>query len=386
MKTIIHIDMDTFFVSVERLFNPELIGKPVVVGGDPNKRGVVAAASYEVRKFGVHSAMPLSQAKRLCPHAIFIKPSGRKYSQFSRKVMAVLAKYSPLIEQASIDEAYVDFTGCERLFGPVLRAASIMKREIFTTVGLPASMGISSNKLISKVASANFAKPNGIFFVPEGSEKDFLKPLSIEKLPGVGKHTFEKLSGLGIKKIGDLANFDEELILRIFGKHGEHLLRSANGISSREITAEEENAKSIGKETTFEEDTLNLQFLSASLFDLAERIGRKLRREGLAARTITLKLRYSDFKTVTKRQTISEPTDRDDVLYSVARAHMLKLLNRGMRVRLVGISASNFHKNDVQLNLIEWEMDKKKKSYYSTVDKIRERFGYGSVYKSFGEE
>jgi len=384
MRSIIHIDMDTFFVSVERLFDSSLIGKPVIVGGG-KRRGVVAAASYEVRKYGVHSAMPISEAKRRCPHAIFVKPSGRRYGDFSNKIMDILKKYSPKVEQVSVDEAYIDFTGCERLFGPVLKAASTIKNEIFKTLKLPASLGIAANKLISKIASKNFAKPNGIFAVPEGSEKDFLKYLSIKKLPGVGESTLEKLNGLGVFTIGDLAKFDKELIVTTFGKYGEYLWKSANGISSDEVIVEYES-KSIGKETTFDEDTLDLSFLSATLFDLAEKVGRKLRREGVSAKTVTLKLRYSDFKTVTRSQTLPEPTNRDDVIYVVARAHMLKLLTRRMRIRLIGIQTSNFQRKDCQLSLIKWKEDKKYSSFYIALDRIRKKYGFESVFRNMGEE
>jgi DNA polymerase IV len=377
--------MDTFFVSVERLFDQSLVGKPVVVGGDPDKRGVVAAASYEVRKFGVHSGMPIGEAKRRCPHAIFVRPKGRRYGEFSDKVMEILGNYSPKIEQVSVDEAYIDYTGCERLFGPVLKAASVIKNEIFAKLKLPASFGIAANKLISKIASKNFAKPNGIFAVPEGSEKDFLRPLHIKKLPGVGDHMFERLTGMGILTIGDLAGFDKELIVGAFGKYGEYLWESSNGISSDEVVIEYE-AKSIGKETTFETDTLDIAFLSATLFELAEKIGRKLRREGFVAKTVTLKLRYSDFKTVTRRQTLPSATNRDDVIYEVARAEMKKLLGERVRVRLVGIQASNLARKDYQLSLLGYNREEKYGSFYTALDKIRSKFGINSVFKNVGEE
>ena len=276
----------------------------MVVGGDPDKRGVVAAASYEVRKYGVHSGMPIGQAKRLCPHAVFVRPTGKRYGEYSRKIMEILGHYSPLVEQVSVDEAYIDYTGCERLFGPPLKAASSIKDEIFVKLKLPASIGISSNKLVAKIASKEFAKPNGVFLVPFGSEKDFLKPLAVKKLPGVGESTLQRLNDLGIFKIGDLAAFDRELIVAAFGKYGEYLHDSANGIHDGEVETEHE-AKSTGRERTFDEDTLDRGVLERELFTLAEKVGRDLRKEGFHARTVTLKLRYADFKTVTRSRTLA---------------------------------------------------------------------------------
>lgn len=375
------MDMDTFFVSVERLFDPSLVGKPVVVGGDPNKRGVVAAASYEVRRYGVHSAMPLSEAKRRCPHAVFVSGRHGRYSEYSQKVMEVIRKYSPLVEQVSVDEAYIDFTGCERLFGPVLKAASQMQREIYERLKLPASFGIGSNKLIAKVASANFAKPCGIFAVPEGSERDFLKFLPVGKLPGVGKSSLKRLNELGIFRIGDLAQFDEQLIKDIFGKYGEYLYRCSQGIHKREVEAFAREPKSVGRERTFQHDSLDVNFLSSTLFHLAERVGRELREEGLVARTITLKMRYSDFKTITRSQTLAEPTSRDDVIYDTARAQMLNNMNRRVRVRLLGIQTSKLSQADYQLNLLSRQRDEKYRSFYSTLDMIRQKFGRQSIFK-----
>ncbi len=385
MHTIIHVDMDTFFVSVERLHNPSLIGKPVVVGGDPHKRGVVSAASYEVRKYGVHSGMPLSEAKRRCPHAVFVKAGSSNYSSYSRKVMAILKCYSPRVEVVSIDEAYLDFTGCERLLGPVLKAASVIKNEIFEKLQLPASLGIGSNKLIAKISSANYAKPNGIFFVPQGSEKDFLKALPIGKLPGVGEKTLGRLKGLGVFTIGDLAQFEKDLIVEIFGKYGSYLHSSANGIHEGDVVVEYE-AKSTGRERTFQSDSLDIGFLSGELFKLAEKVGKDLRKDKTLAKTITLKLRYSDFKTVTRSQTLPEPTDRDHIIYHIARTHMLKLLKRRVRVRLLGVQASKLVNKNYQLSLLNGGKSEKYKAYYEAVDGIRKKYGFKSVFKDLGEE
>jgi DNA polymerase IV len=376
-RWIFHVDMDAFFVSVEEIFDPGLKGKPVIVGGDPDGRSVVAAASYEARKYGIHSAMPLSQAKRLCPKAIFIHGRHGAYGEFSRRVFNVLAKYTPDIERTSVDEGYLDMTGFERMYGHPLSVADKMKREIKERTGLNASFGISSNKLISKIAS-DCAKPNGILLVMPGYEREFLAPLDIKRLPGVGKVMQEKLHLLGIKTVGDIAQINKDVLESTFGKWGLDLYYSANGISNSPVE-ESGTVKSISRETTFETDTLEMAFIDATLFHLIEDVAHSLRAEQLQARCITLKLRYSDFKTVTRSVTLKEPTDLDKVIYENIKSLWKKAYTRRGRVRLVGAGVSNFTSAVSQPDLFEGEKMRKLKNYYRSIDKIRAKYGDDAV-------
>lgn len=376
-RWIFHVDMDAFFVSVEEIFDPGLKGKPVIVGGDPDGRGVVAAASYEARKYGIHSAMPLAQAKRLCPKAIFVHGRHGAYGEFSRRVFNILAKYTPDIERTSVDEGYLDMTGFERIHGHPLSVANRMKREIKERIGLNASFGISSNKLVSKIAS-DCAKPNGILLVMPGHEREFLAPLNIKRLPGIGKVMNEKLTSLGIKTIGDLAQIEKDVLEATFGKWGLDLYYRANGISNSPVE-ESGKVKSISRETTFETDTLDMTFIDATLFHLIEDVAHSLREENLQARCITLKLRYPDFKTVTRSITLKEPTDLDKVIYENIKALWKKSYTRRGRVRMVGVGVSNFTTSLYQQDLFYGEKMRKLKNYYRSIDKIRAKYGNNSI-------
>src|SRR5438132_1563709 len=302
MRTYFHVDMDAFFVSVEELFDPSLKGKPVVVGGRPNERGVVSAASYAARKFGVHSAMPLRTAYKLCPQAIFVDGHPERYRDCSHKVYEVLCRFSPLVEMASIDEAYLDMTGTERLHGPPLRAAHLLHQSVKADTQLNCSIGIATSRLVAKVTSDQ-AKPNGIMWILPGSEAAFLAPLDVRKIPGVGKVTEQNLHALGIRKVGDLAKLDDDYLEHRFGKWGLALAGKARGLDAggwfdTEV-GEDTGAKSISHEHTFGEDTAEVALLEATLARSSETVCRRLRESGLYARTVPLQLPYTDYTTIT---------------------------------------------------------------------------------------
>src|SRR6266540_3825116 len=314
MKTIFHVDMDAFFVSVEELFAPGLKGKPVVVGGRPNERGVVSAASYEARKFGVHSAMPLRTAHKLCPHAIFVDGHPDRYRDCSRKVFEVLNRFSPRVEMASIDEAYLDLTGAERLHGPPLAAAHRLHAMIGRETGLNCSIGAACSRLVAKVASDQ-AKPNGVLWIIPGQEARFLAPLDVRRIPGVGKVTEKNLHQLGIRKVGDLAGLDDAFLEQHFGKWGLALAGKSRGLDAggwfdTEI-GDDAAPKSVSHEHTFGEDTADTNLLESTLARLSEMVCRRLRENGLHTRTVQLKLRYSDFSTITRAHTLARPTHVD---------------------------------------------------------------------------
>ena len=335
-RTILHIDLDAFFVSVEQVLNPELKGKPVVVGGKPDQRGVVATASYEARAFGLHSGMPLVTAVRLCPQAIFIEGSFPKYREASEKFMAILADFSPFLEPMGLDEAYLDATGFESLHGSVRQMALEIKKRVREELGLIASIGIATCKVVAKVASDE-SKPDGLIEVPAGEESAFLAPLAIDKLPGVGKKTEQVLKGLGISTIGKLAKMPPETLKSRFGVFGVTLHRFANGIDDREVSPRGE-ASSISRETTFARDTGDRTFLSGKLRYLAEKVGADLRQQGKQARCVTVKIRYADFTTITRSHTLSQATDTDQTIFQTGDDLMRKALTADRRaVRLIGI-------------------------------------------------
>src|SRR3984957_2367635 len=306
IRTIFHVDMDAFFVSVEELFDPSLKGKAVVVGGQRTERGVVSAASYAARKFGVHSAMPLRSAAKLCPQAIFVDGHPERYRECSEKVFAVLNTFSPRVEMASIDEAYLDMTGTERLHGPSLKAAHALHQRMKAETKLNCSIGIGSSRLIAKVSSAQ-AKPNGVLRIIPGEEAKFLAPLDVREIPGVGKVMEQRLHALGIKKVGDLARLEESELEERFGKWGLALAgksrgEDAGGWFDNEVGADLE-AKSISHEHTYNEDTADVNQLESTLMRLSEMVGRRLREADFFARTLQLKLRYKDFTTITRAPT-----------------------------------------------------------------------------------
>jgi DNA polymerase-4 len=379
IRQIVHIDMDAFFVSVERLYDPSLVGKPVVVGGNPEGRGVVAAASYEARAYGVHSAMPLSVAKRLCPHAVFLQGNFEKYSRASAKIFSILRRHAPSVEPVSVDEAYLDLTGTRRLLGHPIEAADRVRNEIAARLGLSASAGIATNKLVAKVAS-QCAKPAGLLYVMPGREAAFLAPLPIGALPGVGEKTEAHLGHLGIKKIGELARLDEELLRITFGRTGAFLHASAMGRGEESIEESRGQAKSVSRERTFETDTTDPEVVVPTAFSLAESACAALREDGLVARRLTLKLRYSDFTTITRAEMLCEPTNVDRKIFPILSGLLTKSWERRTRIRLVGVSLSGLIPAPACLDLFGAEGERKMGSLYRGIDRIREKHGSASIF------
>ena len=380
-KTIFHVDMDAFFVSVEELYDPSLKGKAVVVGGQRHERGVVSAASYEARKFGVHSAMPLRTAAKLCPQAIFVDGHPTRYRECSEKVYAVLSSFSPLVEMASIDEAYLDMTGTNRLHGPPLRAAHALHQRMKTETRLNCSIGIGTSRLIAKVSSAK-AKPNGVLWVVPGQEAKFLAPLDVRDIPGVGKVTEQNLHALGVKTVSDLAKFEEQELEERFGKWGLAMSGKARGEDAggwfdSEI-GEDTSAKSISHEHTFDRDTADLPQIEATLTRLCEMVGRRLRENQLHARTIQLKLRYKDFTTITRAHSLPAPTQLDTEIFEQIRALFRKNWRRGSEVRLLGVHVSSFAQ-PAQIDLLEGDRQQRWKQALAAADKLRDKFGDTSV-------
>lgn len=380
-KTIFHVDMDAFFVSVEELFDPTLMGKAVVVGGQRNERGVVSAASYEARRFGVHSAMPLRTAAKLCPQAIFVDGHPQRYNEYSEKAYQVLTTFSPLVEMASIDEAYLDMTGTERLHGPPLRAAHLLHQRMKAETQLNSSIGIGTSRLIAKVSSAQ-AKPNGVLYIVPGEEAKFLAPLDVREIPGVGKVTEQSLHALNIHKVGDLARFDERFLEERFGKWGLALAGKARGEDAGGWFDAEVGAhgdpKSISHEHTYNQDTADPEQLEATLMRLSEMVGRRLREAGLYARTLQLKLRYKDFATITRAHSLPEATQLDTEIFTQIRALFRANWKRGREVRLLGVQASSFEDQTGQLDLLDGGRQRWKQAL-SAADHLRDRFGESSV-------
>jgi DNA polymerase-4 len=381
MKTILHVDMDAFFVSVEELFDSSLTGKPVVVGGRPNQRGVVAAASYAARRFGVHSAMPLRTAAKLCPHAIFVAGHPERYKDYSIRIFNIMRRFSPVVEMASIDEAYLDLTGTRRLLGPPLEAAHALHEAIASETRLRCSIGIAGSRLVAKVCSDQ-AKPNGVLWVLPGQEQRFLAPLDIRRVPGVGRVTEKRLHELGIRRVGDLARLKESLLSERFGKWGLTLAGKARGEDAggwydEEIGADS-SPKSISHEHTFFEDTAEQEVLEPLLARLSEMVARRLREHGLFARTIQLKLRYSDFSTITRAHTAAVVTQLDTELLRHAR-DLFRCNWNGKPVRLLGVAATGLVHEQGQLNLIEGESQERWSKALSAVDRLRDRYGESSV-------
>ena len=381
-RTIFHVDMDAFFVSVEELFDPSLKGKPVVVGGQRNDRGVVSAASYEARRFGVHSALPLRTAAKLCPQAIFVDGHPERYRECSEKVFKVLTAFSPQVEMASIDEAYLDMTGTARLHGPPLKAAHKLHLRMKEQTQLNCSIGIGSSRLIAKVSSAQ-AKPNGVLWIVSGEEAKFLAPLDVREIPGVGKVMESHLHALGIKKVGDLARLEESELEGRFGKWGLALAGKARGEDAggwfdAEVGAHEA-AKSISHEHTYNEDTADQNQLEATLMRLSEMVARRLREADFHARTIQLKLRYKDFTTMTRAHSLPVATQLDGEIFAQARGLFRKNWKPGKEVRLLGVQASSFEAKAEQIDLLEGGRQQRWKDALAAADRLRDKFGESSV-------
>jgi len=375
VRHIAHFDLDAFFVSVEILKNPTLKGKPIVVGGD-GQRGIVAACSYEARKYGIQSAMPSLTAKRLCPDAIFLKGSYHDYSKFSRLVTQIIADSVPVYEKASVDEFYIDLTGMDRFFG-VSQFTRELREKIITETGLPISYGLSTSKLVSKMAT-NEAKPNGYLEVAAGKETDFLWPLTVDKIPGVGKQTQILLQNLGIFSIEQIANTPIDQLEFHFGKWGRKLWQKSYGISDSPVEHYSEQ-KSMSHENTFNADFADIHFLHTELVKLTEQTAYDLREEGKLTGCVTLKLRYADFSTVSKQEVI-DYTALDHILISKVKDLFNKLYKKGEKVRLLGVRFSHLVPMTIQMNLFDDAIEKLE--LYKAVDDIKNQFGSDAVSKA----
>jgi DNA polymerase-4 len=374
-RTILHVDLDAFFAAVEQRDRPELRGKPVIVGGGgPNDRGVVSAASYEARKFGVHSAMPLRQAGRLCPDGIFLPVDGAKYQAASRDVMAVLRRFTPLVEPISIDEAFLDVTGSRLLFGDGESVGRQIKEAVRDEVRLTISVGVASTKLVAKIAS-DLRKPDGLVVVPPGDEAAFLAPLPISRLWGVGERTATALRDYGVRTIGELAALDPQVLTRRFGKHGAALAARARGEDADPVS-DRGDAKSIGHEHTFDRDTADRETIERTLLAMAEGVAGRLRASGVKAGTISVKIRDSTFHTITRQRTLPAPTDLTDPIWTTA-LELARPEVRGIRVRLLGVTASNLGSPE-QLALFEAGDDRVRRTV-EAADELRRRFGERAV-------
>jgi DNA polymerase-4 len=371
VRTVIHVDMDAFFASVEQRDRPELQGRPVIVGADPRGRGVVSAASYEARRFGVHSAIPIGRAARLCPEAVFLPVDRDKYVAVSRRIMRILADFTPLIEPVSIDEAFLDVTASRRLFGEGAAIARRIKSRIRQEVALTASVGVASNKFVAKVAS-DLEKPDGLVVVRPGAEAAFLDPLPVSRLWGVGRVTASQLDALGIRSIGQLARAPATQLAAGVGSAADILAALARGIDDRPVEPLSP-PKSVGAEETFETDHRDAERLRATLRRQAERVARELREQGYAARTVTLKLRFADFSTITRSHT-GDPTQDGLTIYRQVIA-LLDRVSRARPVRLIGLSVSGLGPaGEGQLSLLDAAAVRRER-LARAVDRLLERFG-----------
>ena len=366
-RIIAHFDLDSFFVSVEVLLDPSLKGKPVIVGG--KERGVVAACSYEARKFGIHSAMPSKKAFQLCPQAIVISGKYAEYSKYSRIVTEIIAAKAPLFEKASVDEFYLDLTGMDKFFNP-LQWTIDLRQQIMDETKLPISFGLASNKMMAKIAT-NAAKPNGYLQIPFGKEKEFLAPLSVDKIPGVGDHTYEVLKAMGIKTINDVTLRTKDELEERLGKWGIDLWKKSNGIHTGAVTQYHE-AKSISSESTFNENTNDVDFLLSEVVRMSEKIAFELRQDGKVAGCVAIKLRYPDFET-TSRQTTVPYTCADDEIIPVAKELFKKLYRKGERIRLLGVRLSELTNDAIQTNLFSDVAAKT--DLYKAIDDVKNKYG-----------
>jgi len=376
-RHIAHLDLDSFFVSVEQLRNPSLKGKPVLIGGSGD-RGVVASCSYEARKFGIHSAMPMKIARRLCSHAVVVKGDMEQYIKYSQVVTDIIRDNVPIFEKSSIDEFYVDLTGMDKFFGCSVFTAGL-KDKVLKEAGLPVSYALASNKLISKVAT-NEVKPNGQIEIPFGKEKSFLSPLSVAKIPGIGKQTSYLLMKMGVETVRILSEIPVGMLQNLLGKNGTELWRRANGIDESPVVPFHEQ-KSISTENTFQQDTIDVNFLHSELVRMTERIGFELRQQNKLTGCITVKLRYSNFETFTKQCSIPY-TNADHILLKTARELFEKLYERRMLVRLLGVRYTNLIPGNYQIRLFEDSEETIR--LYQAIDSVKNRFGENFLIKAGG--
>jgi DNA polymerase-4 len=374
-RTILHVDLDAFFAAVEQRDRPELRGKPVIVGGGgPNQRGVVSTASYEARVFGVHSAMPLRTAGRLCPHGIFLPVDGAKYAAVSKQVMAVLRRFTPLVEPISIDEAFLDVSASRRMFGDGAAIGQQIKAAIRDEVELTISVGVATTKLVAKIAS-DLRKPDGLVVVEPGDEAAFLAPLPITRLWGVGEKSATALREYGVRTIGDLAALPDDLLERRFGKYGGAIGMRARGMDDDPVGGRDA-AKSIGHEHTFDVDTSDRDQIERTLLAMSEGVSERLRDSGVKAATITVKIRDTTFRTITRRRTLPDPTDLTEPIFRTA-LELARPEVRGVRIRLLGVTASGLGERD-QLALFQPD-DPRRRKAVEAADAVRHRFGERAI-------
>lgn len=383
-RIIFHIDMDAFFAAVEQHDNPELKGKPVVVGADPVKgsgRGVVSAASYEARKFGIHSAMPISRAFKLCPKAVFLPVRMKRYKEVSKIIMSLFYDFTPLVEQISVDEAFLDMTGTERLLGDPVKTGMEIKQKIKEITGLTASVGIAPSKLVAKIASDS-NKPDGLVFVDKDKVQEFLNPLPISRLWGVGKVTEKKLKNMGINIVKDLVNIPEKSLTSVFGKSkGVFLYNTCRGIDNRAVERTAE-AKSISNEITFDNDTCDRDFLLDTILALCEKVAFRMRKQKLSARTVFLKIRYDDFSTSVRNKTFTRPLSVFEEIYNEICTLFETFYTDNRKVRLIGVGVSMLVYNSyLQQNLLSEKKEKTEKAAV-VVDKIKEKYGEKIIFRA----
>jgi DNA polymerase-4 len=378
-RSIVHVDMDAFYASVETLDDPSLAGKPVIVGGTPEERGVVASASYEARAFGVRSAMSSFRARKICPQAVFVRPRMKRYSEISRMIFDLMREYTPLLEPISIDEAFLDLTGTEKLMGGAEKTAREIKRRIKEEIGLNASVGVAPNKFLAKLASG-LCKPDGFLVIESGSARSILDPLPPRKIWGVGEVAARKLAAKGITTIRDLRSADARLIESVFGSRAGRIIELARGIDDRPVEPRGE-PKSIGAERTFARDIGDERELIRRLDSLSERVAARLRKEGFRARTVQLKARFPDFTTVTRALTLPSPVAGTRRIQEAARKLFReKLDRRGRPLRLIGVSLSNLCKSEADdADLFDADADDKLEKIDFIVDDLRRRFGPGAI-------
>jgi nucleotidyltransferase/DNA polymerase involved in DNA repair len=368
--------MDAFFASVEQRDNPELLGKPVIVGANPHERGVVAACSYEARKFGVHSAMPSRTAYRVCPDGVFIHPDMKKYSEASRQIMKILEGFTPFVQPVSVDEAFLDVSGRIKEFTDAIEIARQIKAEIRKQIKLTASVGVAPNKFLAKLAS-DLKKPDGLMVITEADKVRILEPLPVSKIWGVGKVTEKRLHELNLRTIGDIQRLPLVDLRQHFGNLAEHLHALALGEDDREVETDEET-KSISSEHTFDVDTADLDQIKKCLLEQCDEVGSRLRKEKVAARTVQLRLRYADFTTLTRRRTLEQPTQDEMMLYEVA-GHLLAAEKiAGKRIRLIGVGGSNLVPPEIQSDLFD-KTDEKRSRLGKAVDDLRAKLGPGAI-------
>lgn len=385
-KYIIHVDMDAFFAAIEQLLNPELRGKPVIIGAKPKKgkgRGVVSTASYEARPYGVHSAMPISRAYRLCPDGIYIPPNGKLYSEYSQKIFALLDRFTPVIQKISIDEAFLDVAGHPVFHqnDDVIPALEQLGREIkdciFSETGLKASLGIAPSKSVAKIAS-DFDKPDGLTIVPPEKVQDFLDPLPVRRIWGVGKRAFESLSRLGIQTVRELRQFEEDYLEERFGKMGPHLYRMARGIDKRNVVPGED-AKSVSHERTFGVDQTDRDLLLSTILDLSEKVSSRLRKYQLKGKTIQIKLRFSDFSTFTRNKTLPDHTNLTEEIFNISKMLFNQFKDASKPVRLIGVGVSQLA-NEAGLQMSLWDSENERKAKLEKVmDQLQDKYGASAL-------